>query len=311
MASVTRAQALLLSHAQVLGAYVENCPSDQFLPRIPKLSIRGDSLQCTEVDELATASFVSSGGNADASATTYQGTARKFDLRRIPAKAEVPGDIAQNVSQVNDVFEQQIQAKMLGIWKTVGTKVIYGDGVDPDPVGLQTLAAENPAGALQPLAGANTPLTLADLDNLIANQYPWDGGQPRAFVLNRGQYKRLTGLCHTAGFTPAFLPDPVLGVPLAHYMGVCILVSDYITNTEEVSENRTSVYLVHLGPRQSEPQLGGLVWFYNQETGAGIRVDGPHRTSEAADVLYADLELNIGFASLSSGAVLRLKDVQP
>jgi hypothetical protein len=92
-------------------------------------------------------------------------------------------------------------------------------------------------------------------------------------------------------------------------MGVPVLVSDFITDTE--STNKTSVYLVILGSRDGEAQFGGLVWFYNQDTGAGVRVDGPHRTSGATDVLFASLELNIGFASLSTGSVLRLSTITP
>jgi len=305
MASVTKAQAQLLSHPQVLGAYVETAKTDQLLPRVPKMMIRGDSLQCTEVDALATASFISSGGMADDSATTYQATARKFETRRIAAKVEVTGDIAQNVSMVNDVFEQQIQAKMLAMWSTVGEKLIYGTGTDPEPSGLQTLASENPAGLLT--AGAS--LTLAHLDSMIESMSPWDGGQPRVFVMNKGQYSALAALCHAAGFTTPMQPDPILGLPVAHYMRVAVLVSDYIIDTEDT--DKTSIYLVHLGPREDEPQLGGFVWFYNEDTGAGIRVDGPHRTSATADLLYADLEINIGFASLSSGSVLRLQQITP
>ena len=309
MASVTKAQALLLSHPQVLGAYLDNNPTDQLLARIPKIAVRGDSLQCTQVDVLATASFISSGGNADASATTYVTPARKFDLRRIATKVEVTGDVAQNVSQVNDVFQQQIEAKMVAMWNAVATQLIYGTGADPDPVGLQTLSAEYAGGVLQPAGGAGTALALVDLDRLIEVVFPWDGGQPRAFVMNKGQYKRFTALCHASGFTPPIVPDSMLGLPLAHYMGVPVLVSDFITNAETATT--TSIYLVHLGPREDEPQLGGLVWFYNEDTGDGIRVDGPHRTSGAADLLYADLEINLGFASLSTGSVGRLKDLLP
>ncbi len=309
MASVSKAQALLLSHPQVLGAYVVNNPTDQLLPRLPKIAVRGDSLQVTQVDVLATAAFITSGGNADASETTYVTPARKFDLRRMATKVEVTGEVAQNVSMVNDVFQQQIEAKMLAMWNTVGEKLIYGTGVDPEPAGLQALSGEYAAGVLQPAAGAGTPFALQDLDRLIETVFPWDGGLPRAFVMNRLQYRRFAGLCHAAGFTPATLPDPILGAPLLHYLGVPILVSDFILNTE--TANTTSIYLVVLGPRDDEPQLGGLVWFYNEDTGAGIRVDGPHRTSGAADMLYSDLELNMGFATLGVGSVARLKDIQP
>ena len=44
MGSVDKSQALLVSHAQVLGAYVGSYPTDQLLPRIPKMMVRGDSL---------------------------------------------------------------------------------------------------------------------------------------------------------------------------------------------------------------------------------------------------------------------------
>ena len=120
MPSVSRAQALLLSHPEVWGSYLATNNTDQLLPRLPKVPVVGDSLRVTRVDTLATASFVTSGGTADDSATTYVSTAREFPLRRIPAKVLLNGDIAQNVSNVNDVFEQQIQAKMVAIWNAIG-----------------------------------------------------------------------------------------------------------------------------------------------------------------------------------------------
>lgn len=311
MPSVSRAQALLLSHPEVWGSYLATNNTDQLLPRLPKVPVVGDSLRVTRVDTLATASFVTSGGTADDSATTYVSTAREFPLRRIPAKVLLNGDIAQNVSNVNDVFEQQIQAKMVAIWNAIGSKLIYGTGVDPEPAGLATLAAENPVAPFNPAGGAGTALTLTDIEKLIENMAPWEGGSPRALVMNRGQYRKMAALARAAGFTLPIAADPVLGKPVAHYLGVPILVSDWILNNEGAGTNTTSVYMVYLGPRQDEPQLGGLVWFYNQNTNAGIRVDGPHRTSSTTDVLFSDLEINIGFASLSTGAVLRLKEVLP
>ena len=255
------------------------------------------------MDTLAGAGFIESGDPVDDTATSYQATARKFEFRRVAGKVRVPGDVAQNVSMINDVFEQQIQAKMLAMWKAVSTYVIYGDDTDPEPAGLQTLASENSSS----WSAAGGALTLALLDEMIERMSPWDGGQPRAFVMNKGRYRAFAGLCHAAGFTPPFQPDPILGLPVAHYMGVPVLASDFITDTENT--DKTSVYLVHLGPREDEPQLGGLVWFYNEDTGAGIRVDGPHRTSATADELYADLEINLGFASLSTDSVLRLEQL--
>jgi hypothetical protein len=40
-------------------------------------------------------------------------------------------------------------------------------------------------------------------------------------------------------------------------------------------------------------------------------VDGPIRTSTDDDILFATLELNVGFASLSTGSVVRLQGVTP
>ena len=95
--------------------------------------------------------------------------------------------------------------------------------------------------------------------------------------MNRGQFTRISAAAHASGFDLQILPDPVLGKPVAHYMGVPLLVSDFITDTETTT--KTSIYLVYLGRREGEPQFGGLVWFYNGDTGPGIRVDGPMRTS--------------------------------
>jgi hypothetical protein len=305
MSSITRAQGLLISHADVLGAYVKSNATNQLLPRIPKMGVRGDSLQVAAVNTLATAGFISSGGTPDASATTYDSAARSFPLRRIATTVEVNGDIAQNVSMINDVFEQQIEAKMIAMWNAVGERLISGTGVDPLPSGLETLAAEHPDGVI----ALGSALTLAALDDMIRRVRPWDGDTLRAFVMNRGQYVKLTTLSHAAGFDLEIRPDAILGKPIAHYMGIPVLVCDWITDTE--STNKTSVYLVILGSRDGEPQYGGLVWFYNETTGAGIRVDGPHRTSSAVDLLFATLELNIGFASMSTGSVLRTSTITP
>jgi hypothetical protein len=147
MSSISRTQALTISHADVLGSYIKTLETDQLLPRIPKMAVRGDSLQVADVATLATASFVTSGGTADASATDYDTPARSYPLRRVPTRVEVNGDIAQNVSMINDVFEQQIEAKMIAMWSAVGSKLIYGTGVDPEP------AAPDARGA-PPLAGA-------------------------------------------------------------------------------------------------------------------------------------------------------------
>jgi len=303
MSSISRALALQISHPDVLGSYLSSNPSDQLLPRIAKMAVVGDSLQVANIETLALAFFISSGGTADASATTYAVAARQFPIRRIATRVEVNGDIAQNVSMVNDVFEQQIQAKMIAMWNAVGDKLINGTGSDPEPAGLVTLAAENADSFSN--AGAN--LTLAKLDEMIRLFRPWDGDTQRAFVMNRGRYAKFIALCHAAGFDPAIMPDRILGKPLAHYMGVPVLVSDFITDTETLTT--TSVYLACLGTREGEPQFGGLVWFYNRDTGPGIRVDGPHRTSGTTDLLFSTLELNIGFASLSTGSVLRMSSV--
>ncbi len=305
MASVTRAQALLLSHPDVLGSYVKENNTDQLLPRVPKLMVRGDSLQVTAVETLGGAAFVTSGGAVNDAATSYVSTARKFELRRMATKVEVSGDIAQNVSMINDVFEQQIQAKMVSMWNVAGEKLIYGTGSDPEPAGLETLAGENTNSPT--VAGG--PLSLTMLDDMIEKMKPWDGGQPLYFVMNSGQYKKFTNLVHSAGFDVSFKPDPILGRMLACYMGVTIIVSDWINNSE--GAGTTSVYCVHMGTREGDAQFGGLVWFYNEDTGAGIRVDGPHRTSAVEDLMYADLELNLGFASLSTDSVLRLEQVTP
>lgn len=305
MSVIDRAQALLISHANVLGAYIKSNPSDQLIGRVPRLEVVGDSVSAAAVNALATASYISSGGTSDASATTYDASARNFPLRRIAAKVEVAGDVAQNVSMVNDVFEQQIQAKMVAMWNTVGDKLVNGDGTDPAPSGLLVLAAEHPDG-VRSLSGA---LTLASLDDMLYRMRPWDGDTPLALVMNRGMLAKLTQLAHAAGFDLPVRPDPFLGKPTPYYRGAMILVSDWVPDTE--TGTTTSVYAVILGPRDGEPQFGGLVWGYNKDTGPGIRVDGPHRSSGTTDVLFATLDLNNCFASLSTGSVLRMKSVTP
>ena len=240
---------------------------------------------------------VSSGGNADASPTTYTTPARKFELRRIPAKVELDGAIAQNVSMINDIFEEQIQAKQIAMWNAVSEALITGDNVTPNPAGLEFFAAEHPGGVLP---GGGVAISLTMLDDMIQAVRPGDGSQPRVFVVNRFQYAKLCQAARSDGFMLCCKPDPVLRRDVLTYASVPILVSDFISN-DEGGAGTTSAYLVHLGPREGEPQYGGLVWFYNEDTGAGIRVDGPHRTSGAEDLLYIDLDLNIGFATLSTG----------
>jgi hypothetical protein len=127
--------------------------------------------------------------------------------------------------------------------------------------------------------------------------------------MNSSQYTHLLGLARAAGFTLDYAPDPILGRSLATYGGVSILVSNFIPNDEGAGNDETSIYFVHMGTRDGDNLLGGLVWFYSEDTGPGIRVDGPHRTSQATDTIFADLEINIGFASLSANAVLGMRQI--
>jgi hypothetical protein len=305
MSFLARTQALIISHAEVLGSYLKTNNTDQLLPRIGKIKVVGDALQMASVNTLATAGFITSGGTPDASATTFDASPRNFPLRRCATKVEVAGDVAQNVSMINDVFEQQIQAKMIAMWNAVGDKLINGSGSDPEPSSLLTLGAEHPDG----VGSLGTAITLAALDDMIRRVRPWDGGTTRAFVMNRGQYMKVVQAAHAAGLDLPIMNDAVLGKPLLHYCGVPMLISDWITDTE--AGTKTSIYLVILGPRDGEPQYGGLVWFYNGDTGPGIKVDGPHRNSGTTDILFATLDLNIGFASMSTGSVYHLQNITP
>jgi len=305
--TIPLAQALEISHAANYGAYLKTNATDQLLPRLPKVPVRGDALQVAAIASLATAGFIASAGDVDNSATTFESTARSFSLRRIAARVDVPGDVAPIVSQVVDVTDQQIQAKLVGIWNAVGDKLVNGTGVMPEPAGLVTLSAEHPDG----VKSLGAALTLSVLDDVLYRLRPWDGDTPIAFVGNRGMLATITQLMIAAGMGLDVRADAMLGKPLLHYRGVPILVSDWITDTEGAGSNKTSVYGVILGAREGEPQLGGLVWGFAADTGAGIVVGAPQRNSNLPDVLLATLEVNLCFASLSTGAVYRVKDVTP
>jgi hypothetical protein len=293
-----------------LYPYVRTLENDQLTPRLTAtaIPIHGDSLQIPAILGLTLPAYTLAGDTIDSLATEYEATARRYFLRNIRAQVQVSGKVAQAVSDSRgvDLFRSQIDAKMLGMWSSVGSRVLYGTDVDPQPAGLITLADQNPNGLID-ASGAASSLTT--LDNMIELMSPVDGGSPLAFVMNSRQFKRMTSLACSLGCGFQFMPDPVLGRNLLHYMGIPLLRSDYILNTEEATSNRTSIYLVYLGARPQEPLLGGLVWFYKEDIGLPIQVSPPARSSDPIDVMYCDLELIHGLASLSKNAVLRTRNI--
>ncbi len=225
-------------------------------------------------------------------------TSPRFRLAWIVGRVELSGDVLPLSAAAREVFAEAVAAKKVALWHLVREKMIYGSGLEPEPSGLQALAAVHPLG----VASLGRLLDLASLSAWIAAGREGASEADQALVMNARLMRWILHLLEGAGSEPAYLQDAVLGLRLPCFDGLPILVSDYVRDDE--SGGGTSIYRVRLGRPWADPRDGGLIKFFAPGSAGEIRI-GMH-----ADGLDATLEHAIGFAALDREAVQRLRGIE-
>ena len=180
-------------------------------------------------------------------------------------------------------------------------QMVYGrqTGSNDDARGLEWLAASHPRGVAS-LAG---PLSSESLSRWLAAGACAREGDV-ALVMNSGQSSRLLRLLRESGREPAYARDAVLRKTLPRFEGLPILVSDYLRDDE--AGGGTSIYLVRFGD-STHPRDGGLVKFV-QRLVVGARFTS---TGFLEQKVLTILDREIGLSALDTGAVQRLRQVEP
>jgi len=170
-----------------------------------------------------------------------------FAFKRLGGIAEV--DLADETasSTDNDLLDIQVQMKKVSLLRLLASQIIVGTGAGNNIEGFNALI--DPA---QDILLGVAP-TLADFHNLISLVRASDGSLGAgadALVMNRNARRTLLGLIEAAGGGSAcWAMNNTLGVPVLHFDGLPVYISDSIPLTGGPPANQTNIFAVKLtGP---------------------------------------------------------------
>lgn len=313
MASVSYAQARLLSHCDVRGSVLDSLPVDGFFRLLPALELEGDCLRypIVEATDEPVPEYVGSGGIIGTTPVGY-GASAEIELKRMVWRVEIANDIQRNLDITSVVQDQALALAQL-VQREVARWLWLDTALPPEvPAGMPAFAAQNPAGEILPPAGAGTPLTFQALGCLRRNVTPWLPSSPLYFVMNSALYLQLHDIARAQGAPLPYWQDGIAREPMPHIDGVPAVPCDFIRNDEEDAPGgSTSVYLVRVGNgAEDSAKIQGVARVH--PAGRTQVEVGPLSSDEAAtDVSFCDVGWNLAFASFSRSSVARLKGVRP
>ena len=228
------------------------------------------------------------------------------DLKRIVARATTAGDIATNVSQINDVLEDQALAIGQLLVEEVGSALWAESPGADDPNSMAQFAADNPAGSASPILGDASPIRMPDdLLCMLKRQSPWSPSTPRYFVMHSDMYYAVLQSAWASGtglidFRRSAAAEEVM----AHFADVPLVACDHIS-TDEDGAGTTSIYLVRAGQGPHEPQKIGGVRLLTSEVWPSVEIGSSRSQDGAADEYFMEVSWNIAFTNFSRSSVVR------
>ena len=314
MASIPLSQARQLSHCDVQPSLFDDLVTDNFLRLLPVEQIEGDCYRIpliTSVDKPTNIGYVTGGGAINDVPVGYSG-AGEFELGRIVTRATVSGDILANVSQINDVLEDQSLAMSQLLVEKVG-QLMWQDPPDPSaPAGMPDLASSNPLGVGTPVQGSGEAMKLPDdLLCLRERQSPWNPSSPQYYVMNSKLYYQVLEQAWAKGTNLVeFGPDSVTGETMPHVMGVPIVASDHIS-LDENGSGTTSVYLVRAGRGATDPQKIEGVKIVTPMTRPHVEIGRARPDSGNPDDYFVEVSWDLAFSGGSVSSVARTQGFAP
>lgn len=304
---VTQVQSL--THCDVRPSLFDSLVTDQFLRHVPIEEIDGSCVsypRIKEADKPTTIAYVSSGGTVNDTPVSYDATAMDYALKRIVSQVTVAGDIFENVSDINDVMEDQALAMAQLVVQKVGEQLWNPTVGADDPANMVTFAATNPMGVGQPVQGADAPIKLPDdLLCLRGRRWPWNPSTPQYYVMNSGMYYEIMQQAWSTGTNLVeFRRDEASGETMPHMLGVPVLITDHITG-DESGTGTSSIYMVQLGRGPHDPEKIDGVRMITPSRWPGIEISPAATNDGTDDEFNLKVSWNLAFSMGSAMSVAR------
>jgi hypothetical protein len=226
------------------GGYV-----DEFLRKLPFESLEGygHQVQINRVTVLGAVTYFTAGGLVGNIASAVAASPVTFVVSRVGDIVEVDSADIDGSSPENNQLDLQVEMKKVSLLRSLSSAVISGNGVPPNLSGLEVLAT-----GAQVLDLAGVAPTLADYHRIIARVKASDGSigaGADAIVMHPRTRRQLISLMETSGYGCDYSVDPDLGVPVLHFEGLPVYVSDGVPTNDGAVTDRSSAYPVKLtGP---------------------------------------------------------------
>jgi len=247
-----------LSNDLVLeGIYENTITTSELMPHLQFLSFEGNSLKYNRENALATASTHAVGDTWADTEPTF--TQKSASLAIVGVQAPLDRYVLQTRSNVQSQEARLYTSMAKALSRKIEDLIITGEpeSVTTQFEGLDSLCrADTRMMAMDDLVvdgpgSAETTLTLAALDKLIDLV---ELGLPDVLIMNKTTRRKLTALMRASGGGVTLDRIELFGRQVYLYNTVPIVISDYITNSEQYndastwpSSTATSIFAVKFG----------------------------------------------------------------
>jgi len=308
MASITPAEAALLSVPEVPGRYFLDCrPTDQLFDLLPFKAIAGHELRLNVVNASGTglalfADPETAGSALNSSMPTI--TSRTTELKRIAAEMPVSSIIPNIYGSHRDSVQAQISLKVDAVRDKFKQLLIEGSVANAgefDGLRVFATASGNSIGADSGAANGGT-VAKGEIEELLVMVRPRRAGLNTVLAMNSEAYSHLARNNYQDF---EYATHPLLGtVPVL--AGAPVLIDDFIpvTETKGTSNDTTSIYAIVLG---NDEGVGGI--YPASAQAQPIQVRGPV-VKESTDTMWYHVSWDVAVAFYNKCAVARLSGVK-
>jgi hypothetical protein len=217
----------------VKGVVEEMINESPLIKRLPFQNLVGNALAINreDVSNMGSVSFKAIGDILTDSEAQF--TQVTYSLTTLTGDCDVDNLIQKSMSNINDQMAQQIKIKSKLMANAFETCAVYGDDTNSNEFdGLHNLVDGTNMAVHAGTTTTGAALTLALLDELCDKVR---GGKPDMILMNRNIRRRLSAYLRTVG---SYATDrDKYGDLWMYWQDIPIVVSDFITQTETISDS--------------------------------------------------------------------------
>ena len=303
MAFTLAESAELSQNMLVKGIVEELIKTSPLMSKLPFVELVGNALAINREDEDLPGSVSFRGVGSTWTESTAQFDQVTHALTVLGGDADVDNFIQKTRSNINDQMAAQVKVKSKLMAHAFDETVVYGDDTSTNEFdGLHVYTGSTGPQVHCGSSATGGALTIAKLDEAIDK---CTAGRPDLLLCNKTVNRRLSQYLRTVGSYMTERDD--WGNYFSMYNGVPIVTTDWITQTETISENSysaktggacSSAFVIHLG------EMEGLVGLQN----GGIQTEVWERL-ETKDASRTRIKWYVGLALYSTKALVRIDGI--